>query len=79
MAYLDHVFPKEEWVVYYDLQHQRYHVDSYLTHQKLVINSTDTHLLFLYLGVFSSHQEAVVYVNKKRAEDLNSFTGFNHP
>lgn len=71
MAYLDNVFPNEKWVVYYDLPNRKYHIDSYLIHKKLVAKGKDKQLLFLFLGSFDSHAQAVAFIKVKQREDRN--------
>lgn len=69
MAYLDRVFPNEKWVVYYDLPNRKYHIDSYLVHKKLVAREKDKQLLFLFLGTFDSHVQALAFTKIKQHED----------
>ena len=71
MAYLDRVFPHEKWVVYYDLPNRKYHIDSYPVHKKLVAKGKDQQLLFLYLGAFESHEQAMAFTRIKQREDRN--------
>lgn len=70
MANLDSIFPNESWVVYYDLQNKKYHIDGFTTHKKIIDDKVDKNKLFLFLEIFDSHQEAIKYVNIKKHEDL---------
>lgn len=70
MDYLDSIFPHENWVVYYDLQKNKYHIDGLTTHKKIVADAIDKTNPLLLLQIFDSHQEAIKYVNIKKYEDL---------
>ncbi|MGI9545373.1 MAG: hypothetical protein ACR2MX_19075 [Cyclobacteriaceae bacterium] len=70
MANLDSIFPNENWVVYYDLQNKKYHIDGLATHKRIVTDALDKTTPLLLLRVFDSHQEALEFVNVKKLEDL---------